>query len=161
MDELVAGPGGLLSRGLIEDDVTRYGALPRTKQERAALAGILNDFACVQYPEYAKSHSGAEVLGVPGFWQELSGVVHIWKRRNYLMPLLVIPYKDANGLIQACQIELHANDISSDDKRYCGFITTRTIWHQSWNTTTYHFVKEKLPPDETCTELQVGHGSCD
>ncbi|HEX5886970.1 MAG TPA: hypothetical protein VFY67_20685 [Pyrinomonadaceae bacterium] len=109
MDELVAGPGGLLSRGLIEDDVTRYGALPRTKQERAALAGILNDFACVQYPEYAKSHSGAEVLGVPGFWQELSGVVHIWKRRNYLMPLLVIPYKDANGLIQACQIELHAN----------------------------------------------------
>ena len=28
MEELVAGPGGLLSRGLIEADATRYGALP-------------------------------------------------------------------------------------------------------------------------------------
>jgi len=35
------------------------------------------------------------------------------------MPLLVIPYKDANGLIQACQIRLHANDISFNEKRYC------------------------------------------
>ena len=75
MEELVAGPGGLLSRGLLEEDATRYGALPRTKQERAVLAGILNDYACVQFPEYAKSYSGAGVLGVPGFWQELSGVV--------------------------------------------------------------------------------------
>jgi hypothetical protein len=48
---------------------------------------------------------------------ELSGVVHIWKPRNYLMPLLVIAYKDANGLVQACQIRLHGNDISSDEKR--------------------------------------------
>jgi hypothetical protein len=54
--------------------------------------------------EHAEAHSGAGIVGVPGFWQELSGVVHIWKPRNYLMPLLVIPYKDANGLIQACQI---------------------------------------------------------
>ena len=66
--ELVTWPGGLLSRGLLEEHATSYGALPRTKQERAA-------------------------LGVPGFWQELSGVVHIWKPRNYLMPPLVIPYK--------------------------------------------------------------------
>ena len=44
MEELVAGPGGLLSRGFLEEDVTRYGALPRTKQERAVLAGILNDY---------------------------------------------------------------------------------------------------------------------
>jgi hypothetical protein len=56
--------------------------------------------------------------GVPGFWQEPSGVVHIWKPHNYLMPLLVVPYKDANGLIQACQIRLQASDILSDEKRY-------------------------------------------
>ncbi len=119
MRELVAGPGGLLSRGLIEDAAASYGALPRTKQERATLAGILNDYVRTNFPEYAKSHSGAGVGGVPGFWQELSGTVHIWKPRNYLMPLLVVPYKDANGLFQACQIRLHANDISSNEKRYC------------------------------------------
>jgi len=86
-----------LSRGLLEEDATRYGALPRTKQERATLAGILDDYVRVHFPEYAKFHSGAGVIGVPGFWQELSGMVHIWKPRNYLMPLLVIPYKDASS----------------------------------------------------------------
>jgi hypothetical protein len=119
IEELVAGPGGLLSRGLLEDHATNYGALPRTKEQRATLAAILNDDVRTHFPEYAKAHSGAGIVGVPGFWQELSGLVHIWKPRNYLMPLLVVPYKDANGLIQACQIRLQANDISSHEKRYC------------------------------------------
>ena len=85
MEKLVAGRGGLLSRGHIEDDVTRYGALPRTKQERAVLAGILNDCVSIHFAEYAKSRSGTGVVGVPGFWQELSGAVHVWKPRNYLV----------------------------------------------------------------------------
>jgi hypothetical protein len=38
--ELVAGAGGLLSRGLIEDDATRYGA----KQDAQSSLGILNDY---------------------------------------------------------------------------------------------------------------------
>ena len=79
--ELVTGPRGLLSRG-IEDLATSYGALPRTKRERATLAVILNDYVSARFPAYAQSHSGAGVVGVPGFWQELSGVVHIWKPRN-------------------------------------------------------------------------------
>jgi hypothetical protein len=54
MQELVAGPEGLLSRGLSEEDVRRYGALPRTKQQRAALAAILNDYVCTHFPEYAE-----------------------------------------------------------------------------------------------------------
>ena len=48
MEELVTGPGGLLSRGL-EDHATSYGALPRTKQERTALAAILNDYVCAKF----------------------------------------------------------------------------------------------------------------
>jgi hypothetical protein len=104
-EELVTGPSGLLSRGLLEQHTTSYGALPPTNQQRATLAGILNDYVRASFPEHAESHSGAGIVGVPGFWQELSGVVNIWKR-NYLMPLLIIPYKDAYGLIQACQIRL-------------------------------------------------------
>ena len=83
MEELVASPGGLLSRGLLEDHATSYGALPRTKQQRTALAGILNHYVCAHFPEYAKFHSGAGVIGVPGFWQELSGVVHIWNPTTF------------------------------------------------------------------------------
>jgi len=78
--ELVTWPGGLLSRGLLEEHATSYGALPRTKQQRTALAAILNDYVCAKFPEYAESHSGAGVIGVPGLWQELSGKVHIWNR---------------------------------------------------------------------------------
>ena len=150
MKELVAGPGGLLSRGLHKDDATRYGALPRTKQQRAALAGILNDYVCGHFPEHATSYSGTGVVGVPGFWQELSGAVHIWKPRNYLMPLLVVPYKDANGLIQACQIRLHAKDISSDENRYC-WLSSPQERHGTSSGTPIHFtfVKQKLPPGET------------
>jgi hypothetical protein len=148
--ELVNCPGGLLSRGLLEEHATSYGALPRTKRERATLAGILNDYVSARFPAYAQSHSGAGVVGIPGFWQELSGVVHIWKPRNYLMPLLVIPYKDANGLIQACQIRLRANDISADEKRYC-WLSSPQERHGTSSGTPIHFtfVKQKLPPGET------------
>jgi hypothetical protein len=148
--ELVTCPGGLLSRGLLEEHATSYGALPRTKRERAVLAAILNDYVSARFPAYAQSHSGAGVVGVPGFWQELSGVIHIWKRRNYLMPLLIVPYKDANGLIQACQIRLHAKDISSHEKRYC-WLSSPLERHGTSSGTPIHFtfVKDELAPGET------------
>ena len=149
--ELVTCPGGLLSRGLLEEHATSYGALPRTKRERTALAGILNNYVCAHFPKYAKFHSGAGVIGVPGFWQEqLSGTVHVWKPRNYLMPLLVVPYKDANGLIQACQIRLHAKDISSHEKRYC-WLSSPLERHGTSSGTPIHFtfVKDELALGET------------
>ena len=150
MDELVTGLGGLLSRGLLKDHATSYGALPQTKHGRAALAGILNHYVCARFPEYAKSHSGTGVIGVPGFWQEPSGVVHIWKPHNYLMPLLIVPYKDANGLIQACQIRLHASDILSDEKRYF-WLSSPLERHGTSSGTPIHFtfVQRELPPGET------------
>jgi hypothetical protein len=148
--ELVTCPGGLLSRGLLQEHATSYGALPRTNRDRATLAGILNAYVSARFPAYAQSHSGAGVVGIPGFWQELSGVVHIWKPRNYLMPLLVIPYKDVSGLIQTCQIRLHANDISSHEKRYC-WLSSPLERHGTSSGTPIHFtfVKDELPPGET------------
>ena len=149
-EELVTGPSGLLSRGLLERHTNSYGALPPTNQQRATLAGILSDYVRANFPEHAESHSGAGIVGVPGFWQDRSGVVHIWKPRNYLMPLLVIPYKDANGLIQACQIRLHANDISFNEKRYCWLSSPQERFGTSSGTPIHFtFVKEKLPPGET------------
>jgi hypothetical protein len=116
-EELLAGPSGLLSRGLLEEHALNYGALPPTKRQRAILASVLRGFVRKHFYDHAKLYSGG-VIGVPGFWQEASGLVHLWKPRDYLMPMLVIPYKDADGLIQACQIRLHANDLSADEKRY-------------------------------------------
>jgi hypothetical protein len=77
-------------------------------------------------------------------------MVHIWKPRNYLMPLLVIPYKEANGLIQACQIRLHANDISSDEKRYCWLSSPQERRGTSSGTPIHFtFVKDELAPSDT------------
>src|SRR5215211_1409547 len=76
-EELVTGPGGLLSRGLLEEQATRYGALPPTKRDRSTLAGILSSYVGNHFPNYAKLYSGAGVVGVPGFWQDPHAVVHI------------------------------------------------------------------------------------
>lgn len=117
-EELVTGPGGLLSRGLLNAHALAYGALPPTKEQRATLAALLTNFVRTHFTSYARLHSDAELIGIPGFWQEPSGEFHIWKARNYLMPILVIPYRDGNGLIEACQMRLHQTDLAPDEKRY-------------------------------------------
>ena len=66
------------------------------------------------------------------------------------MPLLVVPYKYANGLIQACQIRLHANDILSDEKRYF-WLSSPLERHGTSSGTPIHFtfIQQNLPPGET------------
>ena len=46
------------------------------------------------------------------------GNVQLWSPRDYNMPLLVIPYRDDKGRIQACQLRLHRNDIRAGEKKY-------------------------------------------
>lgn len=115
--ELVTGPSGLYARGLARQHALTLGALPPTQDARAALARTLNKYVWRLFPDYAKLY-GAGVIGIPGFWQEPSGKVHLWKLYNYRMPILVIPYKNAHGLIQACQIRLHQDDIPEGEKKY-------------------------------------------
>jgi hypothetical protein len=116
--QLIDGPSGLLSRGLGETETENYGALPRTQKERASLACTLNKFVTTRFPEYALRNSYAGVVGIPGFWQDESGTVRLWKPRDYNMPLLVIPYRDDQGRIQGCQLRLHRNDIPPGKKKY-------------------------------------------
>jgi hypothetical protein len=149
-EELVTGPGGLLCRGLLAEQATKYGALPPTKGERSSLAGILSNYVRNHFPDYTKLYSGAGVIGVPGFWQDYSTVVQLWKPRNYLMPILVIPYKDAKGLIQACQIRLHARDISVGGKKYRWLASPLERRGTSSGTPIHFtFAPEKLPAGET------------
>jgi hypothetical protein len=116
--QLVDGPHGLLSRGLGKSQLQLFGALPRTQNERSSLARILNKFVTDRFPVDAVRNSYASLIGVPGFWQDESGSVQLWKDRDYNMPLLVIPYRDGEGRIQACQLRLHRSDIPVDKKKY-------------------------------------------
>jgi hypothetical protein len=148
--QLIDGPHGLLSRGLRETELQNYGALPRTHQERASLAHTLNKFVKIRFPEYALRSAHAAIIGVPGFWQDETGNVQLWRPGDYNMPLLVIQYRDSEGRIQACQLRLHRNDLRTGEKKYrwlaCPFpfrgASSGTPIHFTFNPTT-------LPPGQT------------
>ena len=111
--QLIDNPHGLVSRGLLRNETLSYGALPATQKERAKLARSLRSFAKAHFPRYAN------LIGIPGVWQDPQGFTHIWKPRDYRMPMLLIPYKDQHGHIQACQLRLHPLDIPKNNpKKY-------------------------------------------
>jgi hypothetical protein len=116
--QLIDGPSGLLSRGLRESDAQNYGALPRTRKECASLAQALNKFLKVRFPEHTLRSTRAAIIGVPGFSQDETGNIQLGRPRDYNMPLLVIPYRDDEGRIQACQLHLHRNDLRIGEKKY-------------------------------------------
>lgn len=55
-EELVIGSGGLLSRGLLDEQATKYAALPPTKRERSSLATILSSYIRNHFPDYATTN---------------------------------------------------------------------------------------------------------
>jgi len=147
--ELVSGPSGLYARGLAEQHALTLGALPPTQDGRAALARALSSYVRRTFPDYAKLY-GAGVIGIPGFWQERSGKLHIWKLHNYRMPILLIPYLNPNGLIQACQIRLHQLDIPAGEKKY-RWLASRWDPRGTTSGTPIHFTfsPTHLPAGET------------
>jgi hypothetical protein len=123
LEALVTGESGLLSRGFLEGELNRFGALPATSQERDRIACGLRLFVMERFPDWRTKYSHAGVVGIPGFWQDRQGVVHLWKDITYERPLLVIPYLDGYGCIQACQLRKATEDIGCDEKRYCWMAT--------------------------------------
>jgi hypothetical protein len=148
--QLIGGPHGLLSRGLGKSQLQIYGALPRTQKERSSLARTLNKFVTDRFPEDALRNFHAGVIGVPGFWQDGSGIVQLWKNRDYNMPLLVIPYRDGKGRIQACQLRLHRSDVPSGEKKY-RWLSSPLERNGTSSGTPIHFTFSTgtLPPGQT------------
>ena len=110
---LIAGPDGLAARGLGPGEFRNYGALPPTQLERARLAYHLRCFVRNRFPDHKRG-----IVGIPGFWISTNNHSQIWKPRDYQMPMLVIPYRDAEERIQACQLRMHKEDIPEGEKRY-------------------------------------------
>jgi hypothetical protein len=115
--ELVSSPSGLLSRGFLHREVWKFGALPPEMSERESLSYKLHRFMRKHFPALAPQRSDVPLIGIPGFWQEPDRRVRLWKKVNYDHPFLIIPYRDANGCIQACQ--LRAAGEESGKRRYC------------------------------------------
>ena len=116
--ELVSGSKGLLARGFLHKELAKFGALPPEISEREKLAYKLNRFVRKNFSSFAESQRDVPLVGIPGFWQEPSGRVRLWKKVNYDHPFLVIPYRDGEGRIQACQLRAGGED-ADKKKRYC------------------------------------------
>lgn len=81
-------------------EMSRYGLFPKTTIERHRLVrslieSFVKDDAIV--PEFK---------GVPGFWRGSNGSPRLGSDFDSLDDLLLIPFYDPNGLIQACQIRI-------------------------------------------------------
>jgi hypothetical protein len=116
--ELVSGPRGLLSRGFLQMEVSKFGALPPEMSERDKLSYKLHRFVSKHFPSVAPQRGDVPLIGIPGFWQEPNGRMRLWKKMNYDHPFLIIPYRDAEGRIQACQLRASGED-TDKKKRYC------------------------------------------
>jgi hypothetical protein len=140
--QLIDGPHGLLSRGLLIKDTLAYGALPATRRERASLARSLRSFAKAHFPQYAN------LIGIPGIWQDDKGFTQIWKPRDYRMPMLLVPYKDRAGRIQACQLRLHPNDLSPDNPKKYRWLSSPNEPRGCSSSTPIHFTfdPKSVPP---------------
>lgn len=77
----------------------RFGILPKLAIDRHALAlSLIKSFV---------KETGAipTFNGVPGFWQGSDGTPRLGSDFDYDDDLLLIPFSDSHGLIQACQIK--------------------------------------------------------
>lgn len=116
--ELVSSSKGLLSRGFLQNEVAKFGALPSEMSERDKLSYKLNRFVRKNFPSVVESQRNVLLTGIPGFWQAPGGRVRLWKKVNFDHPFLIIPYRDREGRIQACQLRAGGED-PDKKKRYC------------------------------------------
>ncbi len=116
--ELVSGSKGLLSRGFLKKEVLKFGALPPEMSERDKLSYKLNRFVRKNFSSFVENRRDTPLIGIPGFWQEPTGGVRLWKNVDYDYPFLIIPYRDEEGRIQACQLRA-GSEGSDKKKRYC------------------------------------------
>jgi hypothetical protein len=111
---IIDGPKGLQARKIL--DFHNYGFLPTKHNERNRLAKIIRCAINQKFPEFVKNRQSA-LSGLPGFWIDKHGNSRLWLENDCNNPMLVIPYCDEDGLIQACQIRFFGN-INNRSPRY-------------------------------------------
>lgn len=100
-EEIINGLKGLRTRKIL--DFENFGSLPRTLTERNAIAKNIRNLINKNFPVFVRQHKSS-IDGVPGFWLDKSGKARLWQDKDYKFPMLLIPYRNEKGLIEACQI---------------------------------------------------------
>jgi hypothetical protein len=113
-ESLTLGEKGLRSRGLTNYE--DYGGLPRSREKRNELAAKLRLLLNQNFPSFVRENP-LGLRHVPGFWIDKGGSASVWQNRDLSQPLLVIPYRNPAGKIQACQIRF-TGALKPNKKRY-------------------------------------------
>ena len=100
-EEIINGPKGLRERKILNFE--NYGSLPQSRIERNKIAKKIRCLINRNFPEYVRKQK-LSITGLPGFWIDKVGKIQIGTAKDYFCPVMVIPYLDINGFIQACQI---------------------------------------------------------
>lgn len=96
-DKVINGKGGLLERGI--HTFSGYGSLPKKAVDRDVIVDRLKKELGSEFGAGANSFKG-----IPGFWRDNNGRVHLWSEHDISDDLLLIPFIGKEGNIQACQI---------------------------------------------------------
>lgn len=113
--EIIDGPKGLRSRKIL--DFENYGSLPQSRAEREAVAKQIRVLINREFPDFVRKQKSS-VTGLPGFWLDKTGKIQLWSEKDYSCPMMLIPYRAASGLIQACQIRFMSRTSVVNDIRY-------------------------------------------
>ena len=84
-------------------DFENYGSLPQSRAERVALAKQIRVLINREFAGFVRKQESS-VTGLPGFWLDKTGRIQLWSEKDYSCPMMLIPFRAASGLIQACQI---------------------------------------------------------
>ena len=95
--ELIYGSESLLRQG---QEVGRCGLLPKLNADRHRLVRLLSE------PLAKEEGTIPPFDGVPGFWRGSNGRPRLGSDFDYDADLLLIPFLDSTGLIQACQLKV-------------------------------------------------------
>jgi hypothetical protein len=138
-EEIVYGSKGLRERKIL--DFENYGSLPQSRLERNKLAKKIRCLINRNFPDYVRKHKSS-VSGLPGFWLNKRGKVGLGKDKDYAVPMMLIPYRNAEGFVQACQIRFMSRNFS--DVRYVWLSTPKKSGGLS-SGTPLHFAFRNFP----------------
>lgn len=104
--EIIDGQKGLRARKIL--DFENYGSLPQKILERTAIARKIRNLINQNFPDLIRQKKSS-IASVPGFWLSQNGSARLWHDKDYSCPLMLIPYRNEKGLIEACQIRFMGN----------------------------------------------------
>ncbi len=137
-ESLILGEKGLRVRGLTNYE--DYGGLPCSVDERKTLAAQMRLLLNQNFPSFVReNHKG--LAHIPGFWIDVNGEACLWQTSDCSQPLLIIPFRNPAGKIQACQIRF-TGTLKPNKKRYLWLSLPKM--NSSGSGTPLHFASWKM-----------------